>query len=100
MNSHDRNHPPVAEQIAARAGQQIREVADHIGDTAIRASEGLTDGIGRIETKFSDVREAIADKTREYSRKTNKVVSENAWLAMGITAGCAFIVGLLVGRRR
>jgi ElaB/YqjD/DUF883 family membrane-anchored ribosome-binding protein len=100
MNSHDRNHLPGVEQIVTRAGQQIREVADQIGDTAIRASDGLTHGIDSIETKFSDVRDVIAGKTKEYTRKTNKAVSENAWLAMGITAGFAFMVGLLVGRRR
>jgi ElaB/YqjD/DUF883 family membrane-anchored ribosome-binding protein len=100
MSTNDRNLPPVVEQIVNRSGQQIREVAGQISDAAARASDGLSQGIDRMEVKFSDVGHAIADKTKEYSRKTNKVVSENAWWAMGITASFAFVVGLLVGRRR
>ncbi len=100
MNSQDRKHPPVVDQIVTQAGQQIRGIADQIGETAEWAGEGLAHGLDRIEKKYAGVRDAIVDTTKEYSKRTNRVVKDNPWVAMGVTAGFAFVVGVLVGRRR
>jgi ElaB/YqjD/DUF883 family membrane-anchored ribosome-binding protein len=100
MNLKGQNPPPVLDQIATRAGQHIRGKADQLGEAAVRASEGLEESLGKIEMKFNDVRDSVIDKTKEYSRTTNSYVRKNPWVAIGISAGFAFLVGMLIGRRR
>ena len=99
MNTKERNHPPVLDRIVTHAGQHIRETTSQLGETAARASEGLGESLDNIEMKFNDVRDSVTAKTKEYSRTVNNYVGKNPWAAIGITAGLAFMVGMLVGRR-
>jgi ElaB/YqjD/DUF883 family membrane-anchored ribosome-binding protein len=100
MNSNKGNHEPVLEPTATRTGQRIRETAGRLGETAARASEGLEESLGNMKMKFNDVRGSVVDKAKEYSRTTNSYVGKNPWTAIGISAGFAFLAGMLIGRRR
>ena len=100
MNNQERNQPPVLDPVATRAGQYIRETAGQLGETAARASEGLGESLDKIEVRISDVRDSVIDKTKEYARATNRYVSKNPWIAIGISAGFALLAGMLIGRRR
>ena len=100
MNRQDGNHPSVIERTPTRIGQNIRETADQLGETAARASEGLEGNIENIGAKFNDARTSVFDKTKEYARTTDDYVSRNPWVAVGISAGVAFLVGMLIGRKR
>ena len=66
MNRQDGNHPSVIERTPTRIGQNIRETADQLGETAARASEGLEGNIENIGAKFNDARTSVFDKTKEY----------------------------------
>ena len=100
MNNQERNQIPDLERTTTRAGQKIRETAGQIGDTAARASEGLQENLDNIQLKFNDLRDSVIDTTKEYSRTANSYVSRNPWIAMGISAGLAFLAGMFVGRRQ
>ncbi len=100
MTTQERNHSPVLDRTATRAGQHIRETAGQLGETAARASEGLEKSLDNIQLKFNDVRDSVIDKTKKYSRATNSYVRKNPWIAVGITAGFAFLAGMFIGRRR
>lgn len=99
MKTQERNHLSVLERIATLAGQHIRETAGQLGETAARTSEGLEERLDNIEMKFNEVRDSVIDKTKEYSRTTNSYVRKNPWAAVGISAGCAFLVGMFIGWR-
>lgn len=100
MNTQEQNHPQVLERVGTRAGQQIRETASQLGETAARATEGLEQGLNTIGTKFNGVRDSVVDKTKGYMKTTDDYVSKNPWVAVGISAGVAFIAGMLFGRKR
>ena len=100
MNTQERNQAPVLDRTATRPSQYIRETAGQLGETAARATEGLEESLDNIQTKIKGVRDSVIDKTKEYSRTTNNYVRKNPWTAMGISAGAAFLVGMLIGRRR
>ena len=100
MNTQERTHLPVADRLPTRTGEQIRETAGRLGETAARATEGLEESLENIEVKFNDVRGSVIDKTKEYARTTNSYVRKNPWVVIGISAGFAFLAGMLIGRRR
>ena len=91
MNIQERNRPQVLDRIATTAGQ--------LSDTVAQASEELQEGIDNIERRFTEVRDSVTDKTKEYSRTLNSYVTKNPWAAIGISAGLAFVAGILIGRR-
>jgi ElaB/YqjD/DUF883 family membrane-anchored ribosome-binding protein len=100
MNTIERNQPAEMERPSTRAGQRIRETAGQLGETAARAGEGLEKRLDNLEVKFNDVRASVVDKTKEYSRTANDYVRKNPWVAVGVSAGLAFLAGMLIGRRR
>jgi ElaB/YqjD/DUF883 family membrane-anchored ribosome-binding protein len=92
MNTQERNHVPVLDQLGTRAGE--------LEETVARASEGLEESLGHLETRVNEVCESVIDKTKAYSRTANSYVTKNPWAAIGISAGCAFLAGMLIGRRK
>jgi len=100
MITKERNHPPVVDRISMLAGQHVGETADQLHETVTHASEGLEESLDNIRMKFNDVRDSVTDTTKQYSRSVNDYVNRNPWVAIGISAGCAFLAGMLIGRRR
>jgi ElaB/YqjD/DUF883 family membrane-anchored ribosome-binding protein len=100
MNTHERDHGPALDRIAPRVGQQLRETAGQLRETAERAGEELEARIDNVQMKFDAVRESAIDTTKEYVQTANRYVRKNPWTAIGISAGFAFLVGVLIGRRR
>jgi ElaB/YqjD/DUF883 family membrane-anchored ribosome-binding protein len=83
-----------------RTGQRIRETAGQIGETAAKATERLEQSFDNIEEQFNELRDSVIDRTKTYSRQTNKFVGKNPWTAIGISAGVAFLAGMFIGRKR
>ena len=100
MNTKERNHPPMLDQISILAGQHIGETADQLRETAAQAGEGLEESLDSIRMKFNNVRDSVTDTTRHYSRSVNDYVNKNPWVAIGVSVGCAFLAGMLIGRRQ
>ena len=100
MNTEERNQQPVLDRTTTRTGQYMRETAGQLGETAAMASEKLEESLENIQLKFNDVRDSVVDTTKKYSQATNSYVKKNPWMAIGITAGFAFLAGMFIGRRR
>ena len=70
------------------------------GGTAI---ENLTDqiqeGIRRGKYTWSEIQDAVMNKTREAAATTDQYVHENPWKVIGIAAGLGFVLGLLMAPR-
>jgi ElaB/YqjD/DUF883 family membrane-anchored ribosome-binding protein len=100
MKTQERTHPEMLDRIATRTAQHVRETAGEAVETAARAGEGLAESLDTIEMKFNDIRDSVVERTKEYSRATNTYVRRNPWVVIGISAGIAFLAGMVVGRRR
>jgi ElaB/YqjD/DUF883 family membrane-anchored ribosome-binding protein len=101
MKTHEHNHhPQVMEEATAHVGQHIRDTAEQLRQTVARARQELEESLENIETRFNEARDAVVHKTKQYARSTDRYVNKNPWKAVGISAGVAFLAGMLIARRR
>lgn len=88
----------------------LKEVASDAEEllklTAGQAGEKIADVRGRLGERLSSVKTQLAqfeaemmEKGKEVARVTDQYVHENPWKSIGATAGVAFLLGLLIGRR-
>jgi hypothetical protein len=78
----------LIESTAAGAGEQAAEVK-------AKAEHTLHDAKQRL----ASAQAAISHQARRSVRDADRYVHDKPWQAIGIAAGVAFVVGLLVGRR-
>ncbi|MDT3669993.1 MAG: DUF883 family protein [Aromatoleum sp.] len=74
--------------------------------TAGQAGEKLTDVRARLNDRLAVAKDRIADADLAVRQQTKKVVDvtddyvhKNPWQSVGVAAGVAFLLGLLVSRR-
>ena len=88
----------------------LKEVASDAEEllklTAGQAGEKIADVRGRLSERLSDVKSQLVEfeaemleKSKEVARATDQYVHDNPWKSIGATAGVAFLLGLLIGRR-
>ena len=73
---------------AGQAGERIQAARERAQETVRAARERL-----------SDTQEEVVRRARVAAKETDAYVRDNPWQAVGIAAGVAFIIGLLVSRR-
>ena len=73
---------------AEQQGGKLDDLRARIGDRVAIARERL-----------ADAEAAIVDTGRKAIRVTDDYVHENPWQSVGVAAGVAFLLGLLVSRR-
>lgn len=78
----------LMESTASGAGEQAAEIKT-------KAEHTLHDAKRRL----SSAQDAISDQARRSVRDADRYVHDKPWQAIGIAAGLAFVVGLLVSRR-
>lgn len=86
--------------VVASAEALLRATADnasdHVTDARERAEETLRaarDRLGKLESDF-------VEQARDKARATARYVQDNPWRSIGVVAGLAFALGVLMGRRR
>lgn len=74
--------------------------------TAGQAGDKITDVRARLSQRLEAAKERIADADYAVRQQTKKVVDvtddyvhKNPWQSVGVAAGVAFLLGLLVSRR-
>ncbi len=79
--------------------QQIRDTANDLGERASHAVEGIQGGMENFRERFTNVKDTVVDRTKEYARATDTYVNENPWIAVGIGAGIGLIIGMMISPR-
>jgi ElaB/YqjD/DUF883 family membrane-anchored ribosome-binding protein len=100
MNNKDRNTTDVIDRPQTNTGEPLREVFGQAGDAMARAAGSVKESLENLGQKLGGVRDRVSDKSKEYWRNTDGYVGRNPWVAVGISAGVAFLAGMLIGRRR
>ena len=85
----------VEQMLKAGADQAGEQLADRVDDTRVRAERTLHDAHERL----SSLQDELSSRARRSVRDADRYVHDNPWQAIGIAAGLAFVVGLLVSRR-
>jgi ElaB/YqjD/DUF883 family membrane-anchored ribosome-binding protein len=73
---------------AGQAGEKIQQARERARETVRVARDRL-----------SASQEEVTRRAREAAKDADKYVRDNPWQAVGIAAGVAFIIGVLVSRR-
>jgi len=78
----------LVKATAGQAGEKLGEARAKAEDTLRVARERL-----------SELEEQARDKAVEAAGEADRLVRDNPWQAVGIAAGVAFLLGILVSRR-
>jgi ElaB/YqjD/DUF883 family membrane-anchored ribosome-binding protein len=73
---------------AGQAGERIQQVRARAEET-----------VRVVRDRLATAQEDLTRRAREALGDADEYVRENPWQAIGVTAGIAFLVGLLAGRR-
>ncbi len=73
---------------AGQTGEKLGDVRGRMGEHLAAAKE-----------RISEAEAAIIDSGKKAARATDDYVHENPWQSVGVAAGVAFLLGLLVSRR-
>jgi ElaB/YqjD/DUF883 family membrane-anchored ribosome-binding protein len=73
---------------AGQAGERIQQVRARAEET-----------VRQVRDRLTAAQQELTRRAREALGDADDYVRENPWQAVGITAGVAFLIGLLAGRR-
>jgi ElaB/YqjD/DUF883 family membrane-anchored ribosome-binding protein len=86
--------------------QVIADVEDLLKATAGQAGDRVGEVRGRAERTLRSARQKLADlesgtiaQARHAAGEADRYVRDNPWQSIGIAAGVAFLLGVLVSRR-
>lgn len=77
----------------------LSATAGQAGERIQKARERATETISAARERLVDAQEEVTKRAREAAKDTDRYVHDNPWQAVGIAAGVAFIIGVLVSRR-
>ena len=78
----------LLKQAAASSGEQAAELQRRGMKMLRQAAE-----------KAQDLQDAVVERSKAAAQATDDYVHENPWQSVGVAAGVAFLLGLLVSRR-
>jgi len=77
----------------------LNATAGQAGDKIQQARARAEETVRAARERLADLQEEFTKQAREAADETDRYVRENPWQAIGIAAGIAFIVGVLISRR-
>ena len=80
------------------------EAAVHAGSEAVReqgseAANELQEGLKQARARMDDLRENAQDQFEHGVQATDQLVRAQPWLAIGLAAAAAVVLGVVIGRR-
>ncbi len=85
--------------VASAADDLLRLTAGQTGDKIADVRARLGEQLDSLREEFGRVEADMLARGREVASATDDYVHENPWKSIGATAGVAFLLGLLIGRR-
>ena len=77
----------------------LSATAGQAGEKIQRARERAQETVKVARERLADTQEEVVKRAKVAARQTDDYVHDNPWQAVGIAAGVAFIIGVLVSRR-
>jgi ElaB/YqjD/DUF883 family membrane-anchored ribosome-binding protein len=88
-----------AEKLAGDVRVLVSDIEELMKATAAQSGERLAAVRARVESALAEAKDTVVLRGRDAARATDRYVHENAWKAVGLGAGIALLVGILIGRR-
>ena len=77
----------------------LKATAGVAGDQVESARARAQDSLKAARARLGDLQDDVLTQARDAAASADQYVRESPWAAIGIAAGVAFVVGVLVGRR-
>lgn len=85
--------------VVADAEELLRVTASQAGEKVTELRGKIQDHLATARASLAEAQVAVVDKAKQVGHATDDYVHDNPWRSVGVAAGMAFIVGLLIGRR-
>ena len=77
----------------------LKATAGVAGDQVESARSRAQESLKAARARLGDLQDDVLTQARDAAESADRYVRESPWAAIGIAAGVAFVVGVLVGRR-
>ena len=84
-------------EVVTDAEQLLKSVASAGGDKAQALRADVEESLRAARVRLADLQRQAIAQTKALAKSTDAYVHENPWRAVGIAAGVATAVGLLLG---
>jgi ElaB/YqjD/DUF883 family membrane-anchored ribosome-binding protein len=91
------------EQLQTAIGEfegLLKSTLESGGERASETAERLQSALGGARQRLADVEASLGRDLKREWRSADRYVRDNAWLAIGVTAVAAFLLGVLTAERR
>lgn len=85
--------------VIGDAEELLRLTANQAGEKMAEIRVKAEENLRNAKIRLARAEAALLERTKAAATATDDYVRANPWRAVGIAAGAAFVVGLLIGRR-
>ena len=106
MGAHDKMHEVSRDKlisdlkaVVTDAEELLRATTAQAGEKASAARERIQASIAAAKEQLDDTRSMVMQRGREAVDKTDELVHEHPWHAIGVAALAGMVVGIMISRR-
>lgn len=85
--------------VVADTEELLKATASQTGDKVAAARARAEESLADAKKRLADLGADLTDKAKAAARKTDDLVHENPWQAVGIGTAVGFLLGMLISRR-
>lgn len=85
--------------VVADTEELLKATASQTGDKVAAARARAEESLAEARKRLADLGEDLTDKAKAAARKTDNLVHEHPWQAVGVGAAVGFLLGMLISRR-
>jgi ElaB/YqjD/DUF883 family membrane-anchored ribosome-binding protein len=86
-------------QVVEDTEALLRATAGQAGERAQEARSRVEESLRQARTRLEGLEQEVVTRARDAAHEADRYVRDNPWQSIGIAAGVAFVLGLLVSRR-
>ena len=85
--------------VVADTEELLKATASQTGEKVAAARIKVEESLADARKRLSELGEDLTDKAKAAARKTDELVHEHPWQAVGLAAAVGFLLGMLISRR-
>lgn len=84
-------------EVVADTEQLLKSVAAAGGEKTQALRANVEESLARARERLKELQDEATERTRDAARKADRYVHDNPWQSLGIVAGIAAVLGVVVG---
>lgn len=87
------------EAVVSDAEELLRATANQTGERVTAARARIEESLRDAKKKLAELQDDLVAQTRAAARRTDELVHEHPWQAVGVAAAVGLLLGMLISRR-